>query len=202
MGTTPTKLSNDCLESFKKEGLTPPQIAKMCGCSRQNVYERFKRVYKIPIKDKKTYDLWRRGRTTLEIATEMGYTRWGALNALRRLKLKPNKKSMPKHTMVILLRNKGHTALEIASELNMQIMTVWQILNKYNSRPVRGDVGRPRGKKPMKGKTFLVKNIPPDVWKKFKMKSIDKGTTMNEMINAFIRKSVKEKHENLPKKRV
>lgn len=188
MGAPHTKLSPECLETLKDEGFTPPQIAEICGCSRQNVYQRWNKIYKVPIKDEITFDLWRRGRTIEEIASKTDYTYHGAREALKRLNLKPNRKSHQNHNMIILLRNKGFTVPEIAQELKMQIMSIWKTLKKYNLKPAPGQRGPVKGEKMAKSNTklFLIRDIPPATWRKFKIQALERGVTMNSLFLKYI----------------
>ncbi len=130
------KISPECLEAFKGEGLTQSQIAQTCGMSRQAIHRRLTKIYKTPRQYTRTINLVRKGFHLSEIIQITGKKITTIRNRLRRILTKEEynwfktARHRRREASVNLWRTKCYTPKEIAQETTLSCFQVRNIVIK------------------------------------------------------------------------
>jgi len=145
------KVSPDCLDSMIKEKINPAEIARLCGCTRQAIHLRLKKLgvkYACRSKGKvikeEVMEYIKKGFTTKEIADKLDTNIWVIHYHTKTSGLKPNSIDDRNHASMLFWRSKGLSATEIAKEVGSHSNTVMMYLRSINKRAADGRLDRAR----------------------------------------------------------
>lgn len=179
------KITDDCLNSYLKEGLSQSEIARACDMSRQAVNQRIKYTPNTTPKKrlKKIKSLIQKGLTIDEISKELNHVHITTTHQIfSKLGLPTPTRFKRKLASIIFLASKGYNVAEIAQESGYTYASVYFLIKNYNII-----VTKYKGVNMAKTVNVKVK-VPKKTWDKFKIKAIINQKTNEQLLLEIIRK--------------